>query len=176
MYSYQLTRCSVFIGLVQVTVSVMWLHQSTQLPIQSYVWDIICSEDEQVRSLLPPPNLLLHRNQTKRRTLSVFIHESTVPPCIKPWQQDILITMINFTGISSSPFHILHKKTQPEFKKAVRLFASYFADKILLICHDFLAPVDTIVEVEAPWLPSGPVFNHISQLSQDEVDKVLAAI
>lgn len=63
MPTHQLAGCAVLIGLVQMALAIMGLHQPPQLPIQSYVGHIVCGEDQQVGCLLPPADLLLGRTK-----------------------------------------------------------------------------------------------------------------
>lgn len=69
--SHQLAGGAVLVGLVQVALTIVRLHQSPQLPIQGNVGHIICREDQQVRCFLPPTNLLLGGNKT---------HQTDSPP------------------------------------------------------------------------------------------------
>lgn len=63
MPTHQLAGRAVLIGLVQVALAIMGLHQAPQLPIQSYVGHIVCGEDQQVGCLLSPADLLLRQNK-----------------------------------------------------------------------------------------------------------------
>lgn len=56
---YHLGGGAVLVGLVQVTLAVMGLHQAAQLPVQCQVRDVICGKDQQVIGLLPPANPFL---------------------------------------------------------------------------------------------------------------------
>lgn len=43
--------------------------------------------------------------------------------------------------------------------------ASFFAEEVLLLCHDLPANVDTVSDTEAPGLPLEAVFGKFSLLS-----------
>lgn len=53
---------------------------------------------------------------------------------------------------------------------------SYFAGKMLLLCRDVLATIDTVCELETPWPSSWLVLDYFNQLFQDGVDRILAAV
>ncbi|XP_077782882.1 uncharacterized protein LOC144327417 [Podarcis muralis] len=52
-------------------------------------------------------------------------------------------------------------------------FASFFAEKVLLLRHDLPANLDTVTELEAPRLTSGPVLDHFDQILPTDVDRFL---
>uniref|UniRef100_A0A670I2H7 Reverse transcriptase domain-containing protein n=1 Tax=Podarcis muralis TaxID=64176 RepID=A0A670I2H7_PODMU len=54
-------------------------------------------------------------------------------------------------------------------------FASFFAEKVLSLRHDLPANLDTIKELEAPRLSSGPVLDHFDRISPADVDRFLQA-
>lgn len=60
---HQLAGCAVLVGFIEVALAIMGLHQAPQLPVQGYVGHIICREDQQVRCLLTPADLLLGEKQ-----------------------------------------------------------------------------------------------------------------
>lgn len=60
---HQLAGCAVLVGFIQVALAVVGLHQPPQLPIQGYVGHIIRCEDQQVRCLLTPADLLLREDK-----------------------------------------------------------------------------------------------------------------
>lgn len=53
---------------------------------------------------------------------------------------------------------------------------SYFVDCILLLLQELLAIIGSSWKQKAPCLFSGLVMNHVSQLSQDMVDRTLGAM
>ena len=54
-------------------------------------------------------------------------------------------------------------------------FASFFAEKVLLLRRDLPANLDTIMELEAPRLSSGPVLDHFDRILPADVDRFLQA-
>lgn len=62
---HQLAGCAVLVGFIQVALAIMGLHQPPQLPIQGYVGHVIRCEDQQVRRLLTPADLLLEENKPR---------------------------------------------------------------------------------------------------------------
>lgn len=57
----------------------------------------------------------------------------------------------------------------------VIIYHKYFLDKILLR-QVITATVNTIHELEAPWPSSGSELDHVNWVSQEEVDRILAAV
>lgn len=53
---------------------------------------------------------------------------------------------------------------------------SYFADNILSLCQEVLATADTVHELEAPRLSLDTFLDHFNRLSQEETDRVQAAL
>lgn len=52
-----------------------------------------------------------------------------------------------------------------------------FADnKVLLLCHDLLADVDTISELKAPWPFLDSVIDSFNLLSSVDIDRILGAV
>lgn len=45
---------------------------------------------------------------------------------------------------------------------------SFFADKILSLCHNFLPTFGTVCELQAPWLSMDSIFGTFSGLSQSD--------
>lgn len=56
---HHLVGSGVLVGLVQVALAVVWLHQAPQFSVQCDVGHIVRCEHQQVQCVLPPTNLLL---------------------------------------------------------------------------------------------------------------------
>lgn len=65
--THQLAGRAVLVGFIQVALAIVGLHQPPQLPIQGYVGHIIRGEDQQVRCLLTPADLLLGKANPVRQ-------------------------------------------------------------------------------------------------------------
>lgn len=56
------------------------------------------------------------------------------------------------------------------------IFASSFAENIFLLCCNLLTSVDTVSELETPWMSLGSVLDQFSWFTQTNVDKILSAV
>lgn len=68
------------------------------------------------------------------------------------------------------------KSNNKELAISCEAFESNFADKVLLLCLDLPARLETVKELEAPCPSSGPFLNHFSLLTQKEVNRTLAVV
>lgn len=59
----------VLVGLIQVALAIVWLHQAPQFSIQRNVGHVVCSEHQQMQSILSPADLLL-RDRSLREARS----------------------------------------------------------------------------------------------------------
>lgn len=57
-----------------------------------------------------------------------------------------------------------------------RIFVSWFSVKVLLLHRDIPSSIDTLNELEAPWLPLELVFDNFSLLSSADVERILGAV
>lgn len=87
-----------------------------------------------------------------------------------PLHLQLYMTFLSLTTLSQD------KQYDKELTIGCEGFTSYFAEKVLMLHWDLLATIDTLRETESPCPSSGPVLDHVSPLTQQEVDKVLTAV
>lgn len=106
---HHLVGRSVLVGLIQVALAIVWLHQAPQFSVQCNVGHVVRCEDQQVQGILSPADLLL-RNRGRMGAKSLWalptpswsfrqgtgpspgdmVSVGGTPPCtgdtVKPWR------------------------------------------------------------------------------------------
>lgn len=87
--SHHPVRCSVLVGIAQVALAIVWLHEAPQLPIQRDVGHVVRGEHQQVQGILAPADLLLKdRGQWVQ------------PSCPSlPWASDMILPASGARGL-----------------------------------------------------------------------------